>query len=87
MSGLTIACLRCGSPQRIAPVRVMDKGEGNGQHDLRLRVDGDPDALIFKDRIYSTVHAEVCADCGHVVLIADDPQELRQAAQRAAGGG
>jgi uncharacterized OB-fold protein len=56
-------------------VRVIDAQE-NSSGDLRVVVYGNPQALLFKDRQYSTLVANICGDCGHVELRATNPEAL-----------
>ncbi len=56
-------------------VVVQDQGESAGGY-LRVVVYGDPSALIFKDRLYGQLLADICGDCGHVELHVLNPKEL-----------
>lgn len=79
-------CLRCGSSKIIPHVRVFDQGQySNGG--LLAVVDADPDALVFKDRLYDEITADICGDCGHVELKAEHPQELYEHLLRSQDGG
>jgi hypothetical protein len=68
-------CSRCGSSKLIPNAIIQDQGQGS-QGTLRAYVDADPGALIFKDRRYSEVFAQICAECGHVELKARSPRDL-----------
>jgi hypothetical protein len=46
--------------------------------DLQVVVYGNPEALIFKDRLYGRLSADICGDCGHVELRFENPEELYQ---------
>jgi hypothetical protein len=37
---------------------------------------GDPGALVFKDRLYGELWADICGDCGHVELRVANPRQL-----------
>lgn len=68
-------CPKCDSSKIIPNVRILDRSEyGDGQ--LRLAVDANPDALIFKDRLHGQLVADICGDCGYVELKVENPAEL-----------
>lgn len=70
-------CPRCGSTRVVPRARVVDQGEhSNG--DLQVVVYGNPEALIFKDRLYGRLSADICGDCGYVELRVENPGELYQ---------
>ena len=69
------ACPRCGSAKMMFGVTVCDQGEYSGGT-LRVVISGDPSALIFKDRLYGELKANICGDCGHVELRVANPKEL-----------
>jgi hypothetical protein len=68
-------CMRCGSDKIVRGARVLDRRE-NFTSDLTVVVYGEPDALVFKDRRYGTLTAEICGRCGHVELLVNNPAEL-----------
>ena len=68
-------CEKCGSNKIIPGVRLADQGQGSDGK-AKLVVFGNPYAVIFKDRRYSEVKANVCGECGHVELRASNPQSL-----------
>jgi hypothetical protein len=68
------ACPRCGSSRIIPDTRILDSSAYS--HNLQVVVDADPDALVFKDRRYDQVNADICGDCGHVELKVEHPREL-----------
>jgi predicted nucleic-acid-binding Zn-ribbon protein len=47
--------------------------------DLKLRVDGNPSALMFKHRTYSPLNAVVCGRCGYTEFYASEPAKLAEA--------
>jgi hypothetical protein len=57
---------------------VVDFGQG-GERDLKVRVDADPTAMVFKKSTRSDVHAWICGQCGYLELYADDPADLYNA--------
>jgi hypothetical protein len=68
-------CPKCGSSKIIPRTRILDQGEYS-DGSLKVVIDGDPNALIFKDRLYGRLAADVCGDCGHVELTVENPSEL-----------
>jgi hypothetical protein len=44
--------------------------------DLKVVIYGNPEALIFKNRLYGKLTADICGDCGHVELRVENPEEL-----------
>jgi hypothetical protein len=68
-------CPRCGSAKMMLGVTVYDQGQGS-QGTLSVVICGDPSALIFKDRLYGELKADICGDCGHVELRVTNPREL-----------
>ncbi|MGI8669856.1 MAG: hypothetical protein ACR2J3_08405 [Aridibacter sp.] len=75
-------CLECGSEKIIKNAHVFDRGDGDGKHNFEVYIDESPDALIFKDRIYHSIRAEICGDCGFVHFFANHPKSLSDAYQR-----
>jgi hypothetical protein len=53
---------------------VYATGEGTGK--VFVAVEGNPDAFIFRDRVWSEVAASVCGECGHVELSVGNPRDL-----------
>lgn len=74
-------CPDCNSQKIINNVKVIDRGHYHATSELRVGFDQKPDALVFKQSIYSVVKAKVCADCGHVNFYAENPQLLWQTYQ------
>ena len=69
------ACPQCGSSKMMLGVTVCDQGQGS-RGTLTVVICGDPSALIFKDRLYGELRANICGDCGHVELRVTNPREL-----------
>lgn len=57
---------------------VVDSYQGGGRN-LKVRVDADPTAVVFKKSVRSPIHAWICGQCGYTELYADNPGELYQA--------
>jgi ferredoxin-like protein FixX len=68
-------CLECGSQRIIPNVKALDYNDG-AYYDLKISVDENPQAFIFKNRNYSDVKAKVCADCGFIHFFAGNPEIL-----------
>ena len=68
------ACSRCGSAKMMFGVTM--QGQGDADKTLQVVICGDPSALIFKDRLYGKLKANICGDCGHVELRVANPREL-----------
>lgn len=68
-------CPECGSAKIMFGVTVQDQGQ-HSSGKLRVLICGDPSAMIFKDRLYGELNADICGDCGHVELRVANPQEL-----------
>jgi len=75
-------CPDCNSEKIIKNAKAIDRGEGNVSMDLSVAVDEFPDALIFKQRIYSELDADVCGECGFIQFYAKNPELLWDAYQK-----
>ncbi len=69
------ACPRCGASEIMRAVTVCDAGEGS-RGVLQVVIIRNPDALIFKDRLYGQLKADICARCGHAELRVTNPKQL-----------
>lgn len=69
-------CAKCGSLKLIRDAIVIDRGDSNTEGKMNVAVDEKPAALIFKQRIRSSVSSVVCGDCGYIEFYADDPDAL-----------
>jgi hypothetical protein len=70
-----LLCSKCGSSKIIPKARVIDQGRNSDGH-LEVVIYGKPDALLFKDRCYGRLTADICGECGHVELRVENPEEL-----------
>ena len=52
-----------------------------GEVELHLRVDTNPDAMIFKEPVRTPLYAWVCLDCGLTEFYASEPHQLYAAYQ------
>ena len=72
----TQKCAECGASPLIS-ARVVGHCQADGlDHDLKLRVDAHPDALVFKSANRSALKASVCPKCGYTEFRVDDPEIL-----------
>ena len=69
-------CSICGSSETIPEVKIVDHGYMDSKHDLAIELQGNPNALIFKDTRKGVLRATVCGDCGHVDLFVNNASEL-----------
>lgn len=76
-SAKSYTCRACGSTKMIPNVYVLDQGKGSDGY-LQVVVYGDPQALIFKDRVYGHLRAWICGNCGFTELRVKNPEELYQ---------
>jgi hypothetical protein len=68
-------CPKCGSIRIIVDATICDKGpHSNGS--LEVFVDAKPEAMVFKDRMYSALYADICGECGHAELKVKNPRGL-----------
>jgi predicted nucleic-acid-binding Zn-ribbon protein len=74
-------CVKCGSTDIVLNARVMDRSH-HGENDLRVRVDADPNALLFTGTERCPLEARVCGQCGYTELYATDPATLLAAWRR-----
>ena len=61
-------CLQCESDDIVRNLRVVDRGHNNGTKDLEIEVQSNPRGLIFKGTIKAAIRANVCYQCGFVML-------------------
>ena len=73
-------CLKCNSDKIIPNAMVLDTGQYSSGY-LQIAFDGNPDALVFKQRIKSTVRVSICGNCGYLEFYAGDAALMFQAYQ------
>lgn len=78
-------CAKCGSPRIIPDVIVCDRNQ-NTYGVLKVVVYGNPKALMFKDRRYGDIRADICGECGHLELRVRNPKELYKHYRRSLKG-
>jgi len=72
----TMKCLRCGSEKILHNMRIRDRYEAGLGQDLEVEVEGNPEALIFKQAHREALRATVCGECGNVGLSVENPKVL-----------
>lgn len=78
-----VRCRGCGSAKIILNVTVVDQGEYSDGR-LKVRVSGNPEALIFKDSLYGEIKADICGECGLMELHVSNPSELYEHVRKSA---
>jgi hypothetical protein len=61
------SCVRCGSQRVVPDAPICDQGQHSDGR-LYTIVVGNPDAVLFQDRMFGEIRADICGDCGHVEL-------------------
>jgi ribosomal protein S27AE len=69
-------CCKCGSGKIIPDVRAGERGVGNVPMSIAVRVDENPDAVVFKGMHAEDLKAWICGDCGYVEFFVANPQQL-----------
>lgn len=82
---MAITCVQCGSDDIVKRVRIIDHGDNDWKRDLKVEVYEDPNAFIFKGTHEGKLSANVCADCGYVMLSVSPrtARELKRVQKRA----
>ena len=74
-------CAKCSSNKIIPNAIVIDRGDYNAESNLSVAIDGDPNALFFKERSRFPVKAKVCGDCGFTEFYVENPASIYVAFQ------
>lgn len=76
-------CTQCDSNDLVRGLNVVDRGEGNGRHNLELEKNMTPHAFFFAERVSAPVNATVCVGCGNVMLSINpkDAQSFKDAVE------
>ena len=72
----SLKCGRCGSEKVMPDLYIRDRYDAGMRSDLEVEVQGNPDALIFKQAYREALRATVCGDCGNVGISVENPQRL-----------
>lgn len=77
-------CLQCQSTRLVRNARAVDHLDHLTKLGLRLEVDADPDAWLFKGTEAGTLTAHICADCGFVMffMAKQDAEKLYEVQER-----
>jgi hypothetical protein len=59
------SCVRCGSLRVVPNAAIYDQGQ-HSDGKLYAVIVGNPEALLFRDRMFGEIRADICGDCGHV---------------------
>jgi hypothetical protein len=79
-------CMNCQSDKVIPSVRISDQGE-HSSGDLELVVQGDPDAMFFKESHWGAIQGWLCCSCGFVhTFCTGNLDALYQAYQKSQSG-
>jgi predicted nucleic-acid-binding Zn-ribbon protein len=68
-------CPKCGSAEVIPNVYIQDRGEGQTEN-LKVIVEENPHAWVFKGAVKTSLKAWICGVCGFTELYAKDPADL-----------
>jgi hypothetical protein len=74
-------CPDCNSEKIIKNAKTLDRGDYNAALTASIAVEEYPDAVIFKNPVYSETDADVCGECGFIQFYAKDPETLWAAYQ------
>jgi len=72
-------CVKCGSDKIIPLVSMLDQGESSSGTLQALVTYTNPEAWVFKGAVYAKMMANICGECGHTELIAEDAAALYSA--------
>jgi predicted nucleic-acid-binding Zn-ribbon protein len=67
-------CPKCGSKSIIQDAKPINSGDVGALAVVKYR---NPDAIMFKGKLMTTLSAWVCEDCGFVELYADEPDFVK----------
>ena len=60
----------------IADAKAIDRAHGP-EEELSVATFCNPEAILFKGKLSTTLSAWVCASCGYVEFYADSPQSIK----------
>jgi len=73
-------CPECSSEKIIEDAKGIDYGDYT-DYGFKVKVEGNPEALFFKETVSSEVDAKICADCGYIRFYAVSSRQLWTAYQ------
>ena len=72
-----MTCPKCGSSNIMSGVKIVDRYHLAGlEQNLSLKVEEEPNALVFKGSLEKPLRAQVCGGCGFTEFYVSDPAEL-----------
>ncbi len=78
-------CPKCGSANVIPNVNVLDSNNANWSENLKVVVEENPDAWLFKGEVKTGLMAWVCGACGYTELYAKNAVALLAAYRKHEG--
>lgn len=71
-------CLQCQSERLVHSAKAVDYFDATMKKPLKLELDANPDAWLFKGTQAGELNASVCADCGSVTfsMAKEDAEKL-----------
>lgn len=61
-------CVQCQSERLVHDAKAVDYFDLGMKRPLKLELDANPDAWVFKGTTAGEIKATVCADCGYVMF-------------------
>ena len=73
-------CTNCESTNIVYDVRAVDKTDYNEKQDLKVELEENPNAWIFKSPHEGTLKTNICVDCGYVMWFVSrgDARKLKE---------
>lgn len=72
----TMKCPRCNSENIMPNLIIRDRYDMGMRAELEVEVQGNPNAVLFKEVHREPLRATVCGACGYVGLSVENPQGL-----------
>lgn len=69
-------CGKCGSDKIIPLASMVDQGQYSDGSLKAIVAYTNPEAWVFKGAVYARLKANICGQCGHTELIAENAAEL-----------
>lgn len=76
-------CSKCGSSKIIPLVGLVDQGQYSDGTLKALVGYTNPEAWVFKGAVHAKLKANICGNCGHTELVAENPEALYEAYMKA----
>lgn len=78
----TLKCSVCGSNKIIPKVNLVERGHNHSKNNLSIEIEGDPNALFFKETTKEPIKAKVCCSCGKIDLFIEETEDLWETYQK-----